>query len=172
MPEETKDDATEPEEPVTTLVVAGLGDCTAYTRACAVAEELCDGMGGGYGVETTALLEPDWEVYARDKAVTVRGRCTTHKKSPLVLLRTPAGAEHYVGGLSELEALFSAELGRAPAAADGHADDQATLARFLDMLSASGNQYVYLDARAPRGILRLRFAAATRIVPRRRRRRG
>ncbi|KAH8046881.1 hypothetical protein JL722_13372 [Aureococcus anophagefferens] len=55
------------------------------------------------------------------------------------------GAFHYVGGDRELEALATEELGRAPAPPDNKALDASTHARYLEMLNATGHQFVFLD---------------------------
>ena len=128
-----------------TLVVAGLADDVKLSRAAAVAEEICGGATGGtYDCEVLPMLEPDWEAYVSEKSVSVGGKCTSHAKSPLVLIKWE-GAFHYVGGERELEALCAEELGRPAAATDARALEKAAHERYLAMLNATGHQFVYLD---------------------------
>ncbi|KAH8047662.1 peptidyl-prolyl cis-trans isomerase [Aureococcus anophagefferens] len=150
--DESKDcDAIEEETPAPappptdcTIVVAGLADDVKLSKAAAVGEEICAGATeGSYALSVLPMLEPDWEVYLAEKNVSVGGKCSGHAKSPLVLIEWE-GAFHYVGGDRELEALATEELGRAPAPPDNKALD-ATHARYLEMLNATGHQFVFLD---------------------------
>lgn len=151
--DESKDcDAIEEETPAPappptdcTIVVAGLADDVKLSKAAAVGEEICAGATeGSYALSVLPMLEPDWEVYLAEKNVSVGGKCSGHAKSPLVLIEWE-GAFHYVGGDRELEALATEELGRAPAPPDNKALDASTHARYLEMLNATGHQFVFLD---------------------------
>ena len=151
--DESKDcDAIEEETPAPappptdcTIVVAGLADDVKLSKAASVGEEICAGATeGSYALSVLPMLEPDWEVYLAEKNVSVGGKCSGHAKSPLVLIEWE-GAFHYVGGDRELEALAAEELGRAPAPPDNKALDASTHARYLEMLNATGHQFVFLD---------------------------
>ena len=48
--------------------------------------------------------------YLRVKQAKVRGRCISHKTSPLILVNE-RGRDHYVGSDQDLDKLFQAELG-------------------------------------------------------------
>ena len=127
------------------VVVAGLADDVKLSRAAEVAAELCGAATeGAYAFEVLPMLEPDWELYLAERASALGGKCTTHTKSPLVLLRVGA-ATHYVGGGHELDAVCAEELGRPPAPPDARRLEKESHERYLRMLNDSGNQYVYLD---------------------------
>ena len=80
------------------------------SRAAEVAAELCSAATeGAYAYEVRPMLEPDWELYLAERASTLGGKCTTHTKSPLVLLRVGA-ATHYVGGGHELRFIMAPNL--------------------------------------------------------------
>lgn len=129
-------------EPAAVLVLAGLADDVKLSRAAEVAAELCES--GDYACEVEALLEPDWERYLSMRASSLGGKCTIHTKSPLVLLRV-GETFHYVGGERELDAVATEELGRHPRPAEARRLEKESHERYLAMLNASGNQYVYLD---------------------------
>ena len=126
-----------------TITVAGLADDSAYTKACIVAQELADAL-GNHAVECQYFMEQPWDDYLRVKQAKVRGRCISHKTSPLILVQE-RGRDHYVGSDRDLDKLFQAELGRPPSPIDMAAVDKTTLDRYLKILSKSGNPYVYLD---------------------------
>lgn len=145
MCEEEDEDVAAPRYDVEcVIVVAGLADDVKLSRAVDVARELSDASEGRYEVDVKAMLEPDWEAYLGKKACGLGGACTTHHKSPLVSL-VHEGVEHYVGGERELEGLCHEELGKAPDASDPRRLDKESHERYLEMLNATGNQYVYLD---------------------------
>ncbi|KAH8097369.1 peptidyl-prolyl cis-trans isomerase [Aureococcus anophagefferens] len=152
--DESKDcDAIEEETPAPappptdcTIVVAGLADDVKLSKAAAVGEGDLRRRDGG-------LLRPERAAHARaglgglpgrEERISVGGKCSGHAKSPLVLIEWE-GAFHYVGGDRELEALATEELGRAPAPPDNKALDASTHARYLEMLNATGHQFVFLD---------------------------
>ena len=132
-----------PRKPEAVITVAGLADDSAYTKACIVAQELADAL-GNQAVECQYFMEQPWDDYLRVKQAKVRGRCISHKTSPLILVREK-GRDHYVGSDRDLDKLFQAELGRPPSPIDMAAVDKTTLDRYLKILSKSGNPYVYLD---------------------------
>jgi len=132
-----------PRKPEAVITVAGLADDSAYTKACIVAQELADAL-GNHAVECQYFMEQPWDDYLRVKQAKVRGRCISHKTSPLILVREK-GRDHYVGSDRDLDKLFQAELGRPPSPVDMAAVDKTTLDRYLKILSKSGNPYVYLD---------------------------
>ena len=100
-----------PRKPEATITVAGLADDSAYTKACIVAQELADAL-GNHAVECQYFMEQPWDDYLRVKQAKVRGRCISHKTSPLILVQE-RGRDHYVGSDRDLDKLFQAELGTA-----------------------------------------------------------
>ncbi|KAJ8602945.1 hypothetical protein CTAYLR_001530 [Chrysophaeum taylorii] len=110
-----------------------------------LAAEVC-GASPAYDYEVRTMLEFDWEAYLTKVACELRGRCASHSKSPLVLIRCD-GQYTYVGGLDEIQALAKEELERSPAAYNRKALETKATALYRETLVKRRRPMAFLDIR-------------------------
>lgn len=128
-----------------TLVISGLVDDWRVQQCRAIAAEICS-VNAENDYEVRTMLETDWEKFLARAACEVDGFCTSHSKSPLVLLRLN-GCYSYVGDAEQLEALAAQELGRPPCAHDKKELEKTARALCLENFRRLHRQFAFLDVR-------------------------